>query len=66
VQIAALPVHRENAELWRRLNDLESGRPRSERFRCGAPESKFLQWLSRAGDLWGDVDDFPGAAPGAE
>jgi hypothetical protein len=26
-QIAALPVHREKAELWRRLNDLESARP---------------------------------------
>ena len=26
-QIAALPVHQEKAELWRRLNDLESGRP---------------------------------------
>ena len=26
-QIAALPVHREKAELWRRLNDLESVRP---------------------------------------
>ena len=25
--IAALPVHREKAELWRRLNDLESARP---------------------------------------
>ncbi len=25
--IAALPVHREKAELWRRLNDLESERP---------------------------------------
>jgi hypothetical protein len=27
VRIAALPVHREKAELWRRLNDLESARP---------------------------------------
>lgn len=26
-QIAALPVHQEKAELWRRLNDLESARP---------------------------------------
>src|SRR5512136_868929 len=26
-QIAALPVHREKAELWQRLNDLESERP---------------------------------------
>ena len=26
-RIAALPVHREKAELWRRLNDLEPGRP---------------------------------------
>ena len=26
-QIAALPVHREKAELWRRLNDLEPVRP---------------------------------------
>lgn len=26
-EIAALPVHREKAELWRRLNDLESVRP---------------------------------------
>ena len=26
-RIAALPVHRERAELWRRLNDLESHRP---------------------------------------
>jgi len=26
-QIAALPIHREKAELWRRLNDLESARP---------------------------------------
>ena len=26
-RIAALPVHREKAELWRRLNDLESVRP---------------------------------------
>ncbi len=25
--VAALPVHREKAELWRRLNDLESARP---------------------------------------
>jgi hypothetical protein len=25
--IAALPVHREKAELWRRLNDLDSVRP---------------------------------------
>jgi len=26
-EVAALPVHREKAELWRRLNDLESTRP---------------------------------------
>jgi hypothetical protein len=26
-RIAALPVHREKAELWRRLNDLQSARP---------------------------------------
>ena len=26
-RIAALPVHREKAELWRRLNDLEPVRP---------------------------------------
>ena len=26
-QIAALPIHREKAELWRRLNDLETARP---------------------------------------
>ena len=26
-KIAALPVHREKAELWRRLNDLEPVRP---------------------------------------
>ena len=25
--VAALPVHREKAELWRRLNDLESALP---------------------------------------
>ena len=25
--VAALPVHQEKAELWRRLNDLESARP---------------------------------------
>lgn len=26
-QIAALPIHREKAKLWRRLNDLEPVRP---------------------------------------
>ena len=26
-EIAALPIHKEKAELWRRLNDLEPVRP---------------------------------------
>ena len=39
-QVAELPVHREKAELWRRLNDLESERPQADYFKVRATNDR--------------------------